>query len=350
MPTAVAAVLIALATPASAAPAKPAPEIGAPATLAGRIDGVLDKLRARPLRADEVTPWVILHAVVAFHEGVQVQGSAAAPVDAIEHLLTGAKHRGLSIYVDAGGVPVVQPRGPGEPHFLVRDHVDQYLHLFAEAGVALDRPLVAEGGRRFAVRDLLDAAKLGFREDQELAWTLVALSTYLPPGHRWRNGRGVEYAVEDVLRLAIQRDPRSETEGGPHHLYGVAYALRWLRSHRAGAGQPALVQGDAEAYLRKYVDLARRYQQADGALSGSVFEQGSKPVSPRHLVNTTGHGLEWLAMTLTPDELGQPWVRRAAGRLTLELEEHPRTAFSEGGLYHAAHALVLYRATLPAAR
>ena len=47
------------------------------------------------------------------------------------------------------------------------------------------------------------------------------------------------------------------------------------------------------------------------------------------------------------DELRQPWVRWAVARLCATLEQQPVDRFSDGGLYHAAHALRLYRNAVP---
>ena len=323
-----------------------------PAALAGRIDAYLGELRQRELRSDQVTPWVVLHAVVAFHQGVTVlDAESGQRLEAVRWLLTRAKYDGLPIFDVAGGVPVVRPRGPGEPHFLVQDHDDQYLHLLAEVAAPPDRRLLAAGGREFTVQDLVAASQRGFRPDQELGWTLVALSTYTPGDVAWQAGDGRSWRTPDLLGLAIALDARRETEGGPHHLYGVAYALRRLRAPAGRGGRPddpgdAQVLADAEVYLRRYAALARRFQRPDGAFSGSVFEMSSRPVTPNHLVHTTGHCLEWLAAALTPEELREPWVARAADRLLRELQAHPRDTFAEGALYHAAHGLSLYRAAL----
>ena len=56
------------------------------------------------------------------------------------------------------------------------------------------------------------------------------------------------------MHLAIQRDPRRETDGGPHHLYGVAYALgKYLDQ----GGELVGVWKDAKKYLDKYVAITK---------------------------------------------------------------------------------------------
>jgi hypothetical protein len=168
----------------------------------------------------------------------------------------------------------------------------------------------------------------------------VALSTYQSPADSWTAASGESYRVEDVVRLATQRDPRRETEGGPHHLYGIAYALQ---RHRRNGELLSDAWNVAARYLREYVAIARAFQQSDGAFSGEMFRRSAPPESPRRLVSTTGHMLEWLTVALSPDELREPWVQRAVNRLCETLRSHPLETFSDGGIYHAAHALRRYR-------
>lgn len=308
-----------------------------PKKLQQRIDNVIKKAHARPLRSDANTPWVVMHAVVAFEKDLQIfDVGTDKRLNAIDYLTRHAKFDGQLIYQDRDGIPTLKTRGPGDKSFLVQDHVDQYLFAYADAGVSLDREIISRTGRKFTVRDKLDFAKKGFRENQELAWTLVALSTYVPFDKQWKANNGKKYRIEDVLRLSIQRDPRRETEGGPHHLYGVAYTLdRYLKL----GGKLEGTWLETRKYLDKYIGVAKEYQQVDGAFSAGVFHRSVRPRTPRHLVSTTGHALEWMSIAMTPEQLKQDWVLKAVERLVTDLEKFPTEVFSDGGLYHAAHAL-----------
>ena len=299
--------------------------------LPARIDRVLERIQARELDSNTYSPWSIMHAMIPFgEEAIVFDAQRAERVTAVEYLLGRATHEGRRIYRDEDGVPRLPI------HERVQHHVNQYLMGLALAGVSPQQSLVADSGRRFRVADLVSAAKLDFDENEEPGWTLVALSSYVPCGQAWIASNGREYRIDDVVRNGIERDPRREAEGGTHHLYGVAYAVRRCRG-------PEATWAEAEAYLARYVELARKYQQEDGAFSAALLEGSKPPGSPRELVTTTGHMLEWLTAACSAQELRQPWVRRAAERLCTAIERHPLDTFSDGGLYHAAHALRLYR-------
>src|SRR5690606_24663592 len=60
----------------------------------------------------------------------------------------------------------------------------------------------------------------------------------------------------------------------------------------------------------------------------------------------TGHILEFLTAALSQDELEEPWVRRAALKVSEIFVKTKDIPLECGALYHAAHGLVLYRARI----
>ena len=60
-------------------------------------------------------------------------------------------------------------------------------------------------------------------------------------------------------------------------------------------------------------------------------------------LSATGHVFEVLAVALDDERLREPWVTRAADRLTTLLERTADVAVECGGLYHACHGLAIYR-------
>ena len=305
------------------------------AALAQRIDHVVHKVQQRQLRSDQHTPWAIMHAAIAFKSDAVVFDTASGEgVEAIEYLLTRAKHEGRSLFQVVDGTPTVR-RDPAVEH-----HVNQYLMMLALAGVSPQRALLADTGEQYRVADLIDAAKLGFEDEQEVGWTLVALSVYLPSGDEWVGANGRKYTIATVLRRGMERDPRKEAEGGTHHLFGISYAVRtYARNHGSLDG----VWEEAMEYLNAHVATVRRFQLDDGAFSAGMLNERSEPKSPSELVFSTGHTLEWLVLAMPGDQLRLRWVEHAVVRLCAEIERHPLDAFSDGGIYHAVNALRLYR-------
>jgi len=322
-----------------------APATAAEPTLQQRIDAVIKKAHDRELRSDQHTPWVIMHAVIAFEKDMTVtDAQTGKTINAIDFLLTQATYDGKRIYRNDDGEPALPTRGISygmKQSFKVQDHVDQFLMAFADAGVPLAAKLTADDGTTFTVADKLAAAKANLNDTQEVGWTLVAMSTYLTFDDQWKAKNGKTYDIETIMKIAVQRDTNRETEGGPHHLYGVAYALQhWQAQGGATEGTWA----DARDYLMRHVEIAKRHQQEDGSFSVAMFRGSALARTPRHLVWATGHTLEWLAISLTPEQLTEPWVTRAVTRLVEVMEKTPTDLLSDGGLYHAAHALRLYRA------
>lgn len=314
--------------------------------LTPRIDAAIKKIHQRELVAGENTPWVIMHAVIAYEQDITVTDPATGVKhNAISFLMKHARDGDQRIYQMGKGVPRLRTRGitPGfGKSFIMQDHVDQFLMSYADAGVPLDAELIADDGNTYTVKTLLGASQTEFRETQELGWTLVSWATYMPIDATWKTDADRETGVADVMALAVLRDANRETEGGPHHLYGIAYALNTYTA----ANPDKALDGPwlaAREYLDKHVALAKEYQLDNGSYSRAMFRSSVAPNDPRSDCWATGHMLEWLCLALTREQLRQEWVVRGVERLCTVIEEHETSDFSDGGLYHAAHALRLYR-------
>ena len=306
-----------------------------PSSLSGRIDRVVANVAQRKLASDKKSPWAIMHAVVAYPSDAVVRDARTGKdVEAIEFILTGAKHEGRSLFQVSEGL-LAPPRTKEAEH-----HPNQFLMIFSLAGVGVDRAISTDDGKRHRVADLVASAKQAYTDDQEPGWTLVALSIHVPFGETWIAENGRTYGVADVVRNAIKRDPREESEGGTHHLFGVAYAFRKVASRNEGLKG---VWKETKAYLAKHIKGIRRFQLDDGAFSGGLLKERKTPESPSALAFGTGHTIEWLCFALTPKELREPWVKQAVERLVREIEQHPLDSFSDGAIYHAVHGLKLYQ-------
>jgi len=236
-------------------------------------------------------------------------------------------------------------------------HPDQWLGYLSQCGVAggpqgrggipLDTRLVVAGRDR-TVADLLAEAKHDIRPGQEATWTLMALATYLPTTATWTAGDGTPWSVERVVGMEAEADIFGAACGGAHRLYALAVARAARRAEGAVPAADSTAAGDsgwsaADTVLEDCIDRARRFQQADGCFSIHSFDRPGTSPDVGARLSATGHVFEVLALALDDERLREPWVTRAADRLTTLLERTADVAVECGGLYHACHGLAIYR-------
>jgi len=318
------------------------------ATLCDRIDTTLAHARdARRLNAAVHGGWQVVHGILAFGPALPLavdNGEASA----LDYLLEGGRLTGWILRPGSHGVVAVVE--PGST--LGQGHPDQWLGYLSQCGVAaggrpagipLDTPLQI-AGRGFTVGDLLTQAKHDIRPGQEATWTLMALAAWEPDAV-WTAGDGAPWTVERVVAMEADADIVSAACGGAHRLYGLAAALDARRraghdpaAERAGSGWAV-----ARATLDDHLERARLFQQADGSFSTHSFERPGTSPDVFARLSATGHVFEVLALALDDDRLDEPWVVRAADRLTTLLEQTADLDVECGALYHAAHGLAIYR-------
>ena len=317
------------------------------AALCRRIDAALAHARdARRLDAAVHGGWQVVHGILAFgREFPLAQGDSSGP--ALDYLLSGGRLTGWQLRPGKPGVVAVVEEGST----MGQGHPDQWLGYLAQCGIGetggpggipLDTPLTV-ADRAFTVADLLAQAQHDLRPGQEATWTLMAVSTYLPADAAWTAGDGTAWTTEKLVRMEADADIFSAACGGAHRLYGLAAAVRARRA----SGAPAADDDGwaaAEEVLEDCIDRARRFQQPDGSFSIHSFERPGTSPDVFARLSATGHVFEVLALALDDERLAEPWVTRAADRLTTLLEQTADVDVECGGLYHAAHGLALYRA------
>jgi hypothetical protein len=229
-------------------------------------------------------------------------------------------------------------------------HPDQWLGYMALWGLPSSTPLKV-AGHEYTLGDLLNQAMKDVHEGQEASWTLMALSTYLHPTQQWEDRSGSVWTLERLIAMEAAADVSDEKAedhfnaaacGGSHRLVGLAVALNNRRERMADA---PLEGGWAVAHDRVAwaVEQARQFQLPTGGFSVHYFARpANSPDLAEHL-GATGHVLEFLCYTLDDEELAEPWVKRAASFLSNLLEKTKSLDLECGALYHASHALALYR-------
>ena len=343
--TAAAVVAGAAAIPAAAGGPADATGAADPVSLCRRIDAVLAHARdARLLDGDVQGAWQVVHGILAFGPDLPLAHDGAV-TSALDHLLGGGRVTGWILRPGTVGVLAVVEEGST----MGQGHPDQWLGYLSQCGVGpdgpgglpLSTPLVV-AGRRHTLADLLAQARHDLRPGQEATWTLMAVAAYLPPDATWTSGDGTRWDVERLVRMEAEADIFGAACGGAHRLYGLAAALAARR--RAGLPiEPGSGWAEAEAVLEDAIDRARRFQQADGCFSIHSFERPGTSPDVGARLGATGHVFEVLALALDDQRLAEPWVTRAAERLTTLLERTADVDLECGGLYHAAHGLALYR-------
>jgi hypothetical protein len=120
---------------------------------------------------------------------------------------------------------------------------------------------------------------------------------------------------------------------------GLGYAVR----KREQRGEPLTGPwARAKQTVDHYADYALRAQNADGSFSTNWFEGPANSADLERKLNTTGHTLEWLLLSLPDEQVRDPRVAQAARFLTDLMWTYRGQAWQIGAKGHALHALTLY--------
>lgn len=318
------------------------------AILCARIEAVLAAARdSRRLDAGVQGAWQAVHGILAFGKDLPIAHDGKVS-PALDYLLGGGPITGWMLRPGDPGVLALVEEGSTTG----QGHPDQWIGYLSQCGVASDPGGLAGGlplstplivaGRTYTLGDLFAQAQHDIRPGQESSWTLMALAAYLPTDASWQAGDGRHWTTEDVVRMEAESAIVGAACGGTHRLYGLAAAVR---AYRNAHGEPPPDSGwaAAEEVLADHIDIARRFQQADGSFSVNFFERPARSPDVFSTLGATGHVFEVLALVLDDESLAEPWVTRAAERLVTLLEQTADVDVECGGLYHTAHGLALYR-------
>jgi hypothetical protein len=247
--------------------------------------------------------------------------------------------------------------------------------------------------RDYTIADMIRAAKLALRPGDECGWSLIGLTAFpelVPfdeewdvtyteqaenapatkegdkkeptekkkaPTEKWSIRRIVEMETNaSVLEIAsaprgivLHEGLHGTSCGGTHRLIGLSVALQRYRKHLVSQSKPPTLEGDwqkAENLVALGVETIRQFQQEDGAFSALWLQRPSTTRDITVRIRTTGHSLEFVALTLSKEELehnDQDWVGRAALHLCDLFDQTTDMAVDCGAMYHALHALQIYR-------
>lgn len=336
------------ARPAGARPAGDQPPADNPTgdSLRDLIDRTLDFTEhGRQMSLEKHAAWQLLHGVLAFGENFEMV-AAGEKTPVVDWVFDGKSMKGWTVVPTNHGLMVTI-----EPGKFGQGHEEQWLAILSQCDVPSTRK-VKVGSREFTVRDMVDRAMYDCSDGKEASWTVIALSKHLDPiDQKWVAKGGEEWTLERLMRMEAgpifdeergQEMILSGACGGTHRLIGLSIALNNYRLHHS-EGE---LTGGWEAARRRIdwaVGQAKVNQLPSGAFSIAFFFRPSNSANLDEHLAATGHILEFLAFALPKERLEEPWIERAVVYMCRLLERTRHIDLECGGLYHAAHGLVLYR-------
>jgi hypothetical protein len=285
----------------------------------------------RPENVAARSPWACMHAMIAYgvDSNLIVNNSR---VNAIGYLNYNGNCNGQSLFYTHGGK--LQARiGPG-----VQGNAGQYLAMLAQSRVKKTFPIKCDA-EDFTVADLIEHEKLTCRPNTELTFKLIALTHYLRSDESWTSNDGQTWDIPRLIREELAQRIVGAACGGTHRLTGFSYAVR----KREQRGE--VIEGQwlrAKKFLEAYHQYTFRLQNPDGSFSTEWFAGRADNGPPSRRLETTGHITEWLAYSLSDEELQKPEMVKSVKYLTKLLYDLRNEKSSIGPLGHGLHALALY--------
>jgi hypothetical protein len=308
-----------------------------PAGPRSRIEAAIEHVRRRELLTTNGF-WTVFHGILGLGPSVALRNpDTGQRVNAVDYICGGGALRGLEFIPTPYGLDVRTG-----PLFVGQGHQDQFVAEMAQWGMPADRAFTVHA-KPYAFRDFVRHTQMRARvtAGQELGWAVLVIGQYLGPDAAWTNGLGERLTVADLVRYELDQPMDTAACGGTHRLFGLSWVYHL---HRQRGGRDEGVWRDVVTRTEQCRDLARKYQNPDGALSTDFFRGPGNAPDPQLRINTTGHVLEWLALALPDDELKAPWVEGAASALALTILDQRDSPIEGGSLYHAVHGLLIYHA------
>jgi hypothetical protein len=161
---------------------------------------------------------------------------------------------------------------------------------------------------------------------------------------KWTAADGNPWTLESIAQFEAKQDLGESPCGGMHRLMGLAHTVRYCRNRQIPFQGGWLA---AKQTVDQAIETIKRYQNSDGTFSVHYTIRPGTSADLSTRIGTTGHTLEFLAYALEPEQLSEPWMTRAAGRLCELLEAAGDVDLECGGLYHGLSGLKIYRDRLP---
>ena len=210
--------------------------------------------------------------------------------------------------------------------------------MLAQSKVPTDFPIKADG-RDFTVIDLIEHEKATCKPNTELTFKLIALMHYCKSDDRWVSNEGQEWDIPRLIKEELRQPIIGAACGGTHRLMGFSYAVRKRQQRKEEFTGQWL---RAKKFIDDYHEYTFGLQNADGSFSTDWFAGRGDFGPPGRRLETTGHTTEWLAYSLSEEQLTEPRMVKSVTYLTNLLHDGRNSKWNIGPLGHGLHALAIY--------
>lgn len=289
------------------------------------------------LSAQRNTPWELAHAIMGLGPAIEIHDSKEPRLSLQQYFERGGPYFDEMIFDRTGEDVVVRPsRHPGQ----FQRHPNQFLAYFGLAGLPLHSALSTDKGT-VRIRDLLETAKRQYDPRADNAWTTIAMSIYEKFDSEFTNTYGRRFTVLDVVSNQFADIQSQPACGGLHRLFALALAKQRYESKATDFR----IWDEIEAEFESAREHVLASQIADGSFRpfiSSVRYDDSENGDWVSRLHSTGHAMEWLIVSATPDELLQPEYDRSIRWVATMIGRNTNARVPAGAWFHALHALRLY--------
>jgi hypothetical protein len=307
-----------------------------------QIDEVLQyTLSDRELNSQVHAAWQILHGALVYGREFPVRHNDQL-LPAVDWVLSGGQMQGWQFEPGRYGPRALLDGGSASG----QGHDDQWLAVLSQCNLPLDTQLKLYGETP-TIGNWVAQVKYDAPLKEEFSWTLIGLSQYLSPDfdQTWSARDGETWNLERLMQFeadAADDDLSGAACGGTHRVIGMSMALDHYRqqypNRQLSGGWLA-----AQLQIDRAIEMAFEYQNPDGSFSATYFARPATNPDVANQLGTSGHVLEFLALTLPKDELSGESMQRAVTFMCKLFRKTRDQDLECGALYHAAHGLAIYR-------
>ena len=323
-------------------PATPIEELPAGDALREEIDEILDfTLKERELNTHTHAAWQILHGALVYGREFPVRHGSEL-VSAVDWVLAGGRMKGWQFEPGRFGPRAILEGGSASG----QGHDDQWLAVLSQCDLPIDTKMHLFGETP-TIRQWVEQVKYDVPLKEEYSWTVIGLSKYLADDldQTWTARDGETWSLERLVEFeadAAEENLSGAPCGGTHRVIGLSMAVaRYRKQHP----NQELTGGwlKAQQQIDNAIDLAFANQNPDGSFSAVYFARPATNPDVANQLGTSGHVLEFLALTLPKEELDSEPMRRAVDFMCKLFRKTRDQDLECGALYHAAHGLATYR-------